>query len=37
MRGLGKGMREFTEAKDKVHEELKEGMKEKETGAPPIV
>lgn len=35
MRGLGKGMREFTEAKDKVHEEFKEGMKEKESATPP--
>ena len=30
MRGLGKGMREFNDAKDKVHSDLKEGMAEKD-------
>ena len=28
MRGLGKGMREFKDAKDNVHRELREGIKE---------
>lgn len=30
MRGLGKGMREFTDAKNNVHKEIAEGMKEKD-------
>ena len=30
MRGLGKGMREFTDAKNNVHKEIVEGMKEKD-------
>ena len=30
MRGLGKGVREFNDAKDSVRKELEEGMKEKE-------
>ncbi|MBK7882810.1 MAG: twin-arginine translocase TatA/TatE family subunit [Chitinophagaceae bacterium] len=31
MRGLGKGIREFKDAKDNVKNEIEEGMKEKET------
>ena len=31
MRGVGKGMREFKDAKDKVHSEIEEGMNEKTT------
>jgi len=31
MRGLGRGMREFKDAKDNVKSEIEEGMKEKET------
>jgi sec-independent protein translocase protein TatA len=30
MRGLGRGMREFTDAKNNVKNEIEEGMKEKE-------
>lgn len=30
MRGLGKGMREFNDAKDNVKKELEEGMKDKD-------
>ena len=30
MRGLGKGIREFNDAKDNVKKELEEGMKEKD-------
>lgn len=30
MRGLGKGIREFKDAKDNVKSEIEEGMKEKE-------
>ncbi len=30
MRGLGKGMREFKDAKDNVHREFREGVKESE-------
>lgn len=30
MRGLGKGMREFKDAKDNVRREIEEGMNEKE-------
>jgi sec-independent protein translocase protein TatA len=30
MRGLGKGIREFKDAKDNVRSELEEGMKEKD-------
>jgi sec-independent protein translocase protein TatA len=30
MRGLGKGIREFNDAKDNVRKELEEGMSEKE-------
>lgn len=33
MRGLGKGIREFNDAKDNVKKELEEGMKEKDTKA----
>ncbi|MBC7934407.1 MAG: twin-arginine translocase TatA/TatE family subunit [Rhizobacter sp.] len=29
MRGVGKGMREFKDAKDKVNSEIEEGMNEK--------
>lgn len=31
MRGIGRGMREFKDAKDNVKSEIEEGMKEKET------
>jgi len=31
MRGLGRGMREFTDAKNNVSREIEEGLKEKET------
>ncbi len=31
MRGLGKGVREFKDAKDNVKSEIEEGMKEKDT------
>ncbi|MBC7650893.1 MAG: twin-arginine translocase TatA/TatE family subunit [Deinococcales bacterium] len=37
MRGLGKGMREFNDAKDKVHSEFTEGIKDKEPAAPPVL
>ena len=37
MRGIGKGIREFNDAKDKVHTELQEGMKAKEPVTPPVV
>ncbi len=44
MRGLGKGMREFKDAKDNVKNEIEEGIKEKDpkdikdtTAAPPPV
>ena len=30
MKGLGKGMREFKDAKDNVHREFREGIKERE-------
>jgi sec-independent protein translocase protein TatA len=30
MRGIGKGMREFKDARDKVKSEIEEGMKEKD-------
>ena len=30
MRGLGKGIREFNDAKDNVKKEIEEGMNEKE-------
>ena len=30
MRGIGKGMREFKDAKDNVRNEIEEGMKEKD-------
>lgn len=30
MRGLGKGIREFNDAKDNVKKELEDGMKEKD-------
>ncbi|MDQ2753814.1 MAG: twin-arginine translocase TatA/TatE family subunit [Bacteroidota bacterium] len=33
MRGLGKGIREFNDAKDNVKKELEQGMKEKDTVA----
>ncbi len=33
MRGLGRGMREFNDAKNNVKSEFEEGMKEKETAA----
>jgi sec-independent protein translocase protein TatA len=31
MRGLGKGLREFNDAKNNVKKELEEGMKEKDS------
>ncbi|MGC8749817.1 MULTISPECIES: Sec-independent protein translocase subunit TatA/TatB [Hydrotalea] len=31
MRGLGRGIREFNDAKDNVKRELQEGMKEKDS------
>ncbi|MBK6633462.1 MAG: twin-arginine translocase TatA/TatE family subunit [Chitinophagaceae bacterium] len=31
MRGVGRGMREFNDAKNNVKTEIEEGMKEKET------
>jgi sec-independent protein translocase protein TatA len=34
MRGLGRGMREFNDAKSNVTKELEEGMKEKEVSTP---
>ena len=37
MRGIGKGIREFNDAKDKVHTEFQEGMKAKEPVTPPVV
>ncbi len=35
MRGLGRGMREFNDAKNNVKKELEEGMAEKETKQQP--
>lgn len=37
MRGIGKGIREFNDAKDKVHTELKEGMTTKEPATPTVL
>ena len=34
MKGLGKGMREFKDAKESVHQEIEQGMRDKE--APPV-
>ena len=34
MRGLGKGMREFSDAKNNVRNEIETGIKEKEPAAP---
>jgi len=34
MRGIGKGMREFNDAKDHVKSELEAGMKEKDSVKP---
>jgi sec-independent protein translocase protein TatA len=34
MKGLGKGMREFKEAKESVHEEMERGLRDKEN--PPV-
>ena len=31
MRGIGKGLREFNDAKDNVKKEMEEGMKEKDS------
>ena len=31
MRGIGRGMREFTDAKNNVKNEIEEGMKEKDS------
>jgi len=33
MRGLGRGIREFNDAKSNVQKEIEEGMKEKDTSA----
>jgi sec-independent protein translocase protein TatA len=33
MKGIGKGVREFNDAKDKVKANIEEGMKDKESGA----
>lgn len=35
MRGIGKGMREFNDAKDHVKSELEAGMKEKDSAVKP--
>jgi sec-independent protein translocase protein TatA len=35
MRGIGRGIREFNDAKDHVKSEIEEGMKEKTTTAAP--
>ncbi len=35
MRGLGKGIREFNDAKNNVKKELEEGMKEKDQTTTP--
>lgn len=35
MKGLGKGIREFNDAKDNVKKELEEGMKQKDQTPPP--
>ncbi|AYD48730.1 MAG TPA: twin-arginine translocase TatA/TatE family subunit [Arachidicoccus soli] len=35
MRGLGKGVREFNDAKDNVRKELENGMKEKDKAQEP--
>ena len=35
MKGLGKGIREFNDAKNNVKKELEEGMKEKDS-TPPV-
>lgn len=35
MRGIGKGMREFNDAKDHVKNEIEAGMKEKEAAPSP--
>jgi sec-independent protein translocase protein TatA len=34
MRGIGKGVREFNDAKQHVKDEIEQGMKEKDTPAP---
>ena len=36
MRGIGKGMREFNDAKNNVKNEIEEGMKEKDATKPPV-
>jgi sec-independent protein translocase protein TatA len=33
MRGIGRGMREFSDAKNNVKSEIEEGMKEKDTAS----
>jgi sec-independent protein translocase protein TatA len=35
MRGLGRGIREFNDAKNNVKQEIEEGIKEKETTSTP--
>ncbi len=36
MRGIGKGVREFNDAKDHVKNEINEGMKEKDVKPSPV-
>ncbi|HEV8081861.1 MAG TPA: twin-arginine translocase TatA/TatE family subunit [Chitinophagaceae bacterium] len=36
MRGIGKGVREFNDAKDHVKNEINEGMKEKDVKQSPV-
>jgi sec-independent protein translocase protein TatA len=36
MRGIGKGMREFNDAKDTVKSEIEQGMKEKPASKPDV-
>lgn len=36
MRGLGKGLREFNDAKDKVHNDIKDSINDKEPTATPV-
>lgn len=37
MRGIGRGMREFNDAKNSVKNEIEEGMKEKDNASSPAV
>ena len=36
MRGIGKGVREFNDAKDHVKNEISEGMKKKDVASDPV-